>query len=72
MKVRHNPSMERGYIIFDHIDLHVEVPVVPSLTLPEVRKWRPCTSPKLSATVIWIGVIGLSGGYKVLFGFQYY
>ena len=29
MKVRHNPSMERGYIIFDRIDIQVEVESVP-------------------------------------------
>lgn len=31
MKVRHNPSMERGYIIFDCIDIHCEIQAVPFL-----------------------------------------
>ena len=66
MKVRHNPSMERGYIIFDHIDLHVEVPVVPSLTLPEVRKWRPCTSPKLSAIATLTAATGQREVFSII------
>ena len=31
MKVRHNPSMERGYIIFDRFDIHCEIQAVPFL-----------------------------------------
>ncbi len=31
MKVRHNPSMERGYIIFYRIDIHCEIQAVPFL-----------------------------------------
>ena len=31
MKVRHNPSMERGYIIIDRIDIHCEIQAVPFL-----------------------------------------
>ena len=31
MKVRHNPSMERGYIIFYRIGIHCEIQAVPFL-----------------------------------------
>lgn len=41
MKVRHNPSMERGYIIFDRFDLHVEVPVVPFRDFSKMASGEP-------------------------------
>ena len=37
MKVRHNPSMERGYIIIDRIDIQCEVQTVPFAKLSKMK-----------------------------------
>ena len=41
MKVRHNPSMERGYIIFDRIDIHCEIQAVPFAELSKMQPGEP-------------------------------
>ena len=41
MKVRHNPSMERGYIIFDRIDIHCEIQAVPFAQLSQMQPGEP-------------------------------
>ena len=41
MKVRHNPSMERGYIIFDRIDIHCEIQAVPFSELSKMQPGEP-------------------------------
>ena len=64
MKVRHNPSMERGYIIFDRIDLHVEVPVVPFRDIPERAPGEP--SAVICERVIRARNIAEAIGYRNL------
>ncbi len=41
MKVRHNPSMERGYIIFDRFDIHCEIQAVPFAQLSQMQPGEP-------------------------------
>ena len=41
MKVRHNPSMERGDIIFDRIDIHCEIQAVPFAELSKIQPGEP-------------------------------
>ena len=50
MKVRHNPSMERGYIIFDRIDIHCEIQAVPFAQLSQMQPGEP--SEKIRERVI--------------------
>ena len=41
MKVRHNPSMERGYIIPDRFDIHCEIQAVPFAQLSQMQPGEP-------------------------------